>query len=113
MVRAGMPPRPRPRLGEPLTARELEVLHVLIDGQTVRAAADVMGITQQTLKNHIGAIHLKTDQHSLVGVYYRLGWLRPPYLPTQPEVCLACGEEDNFVTDTHGSYCNSCKTPKR
>ena len=78
MVRAGMPPRPQPKLGEPLTLRELEVLYELVEGETVAAVATRLEISEQTMKNHIGNIHKKTGRHSLVGVYRQQGWLRSP-----------------------------------
>ena len=45
-----------PRLIEALTARELEVLVLLADGRGNRDIAEELGITEHTVKFHLGAI---------------------------------------------------------
>ena len=42
--------------GEPLTARELDVLHLLALGLPNKAIADRLGISDQTVKFHVAAI---------------------------------------------------------
>jgi two-component system nitrate/nitrite response regulator NarL len=56
---ARRPPSPDGRgesLLEPLTARELEVLHLLSAGMTNKEIASRLGITEHTIKFHVNAI---------------------------------------------------------
>ena len=46
---------------EPLTARELEVLHLLSAGRTNKEIASRLGITEHTIKFHVNAILGKLD----------------------------------------------------
>jgi DNA-binding NarL/FixJ family response regulator len=43
-------------LGEPLTAREIEVLALLASGLSNKSIADRLGISDQTVKFHVAAI---------------------------------------------------------
>lgn len=59
-----LPPSPEGRgesLLEPLTARELEVLHLLSAGRTNKEIASRLGITEHTIKFHVNAILGKLD----------------------------------------------------
>lgn len=47
-----------------LTAREEEVLHLLVRGKTVAAMADDLFLAQGTIKAHIQHIYQKTGVHS-------------------------------------------------
>jgi DNA-binding NarL/FixJ family response regulator len=54
------PPRPGPEAGaEPLTARELEVLALLAQGLPNKQIAQRLGISEHTVKFHVGAILAK------------------------------------------------------
>ena len=64
--------------GQKLTEREKEVLLILVDGGSKAHACIALGITEQTMKNHLTAIYRKTGSHNLVGAYRYLGWLRKP-----------------------------------
>jgi DNA-binding CsgD family transcriptional regulator len=67
-----------PELGDPFTPREEEVLDALSEGATNGEAAVKLGISIQTLKNHVTSIHRKTGVRTLVGVYHQQGWIRKP-----------------------------------
>jgi DNA-binding NarL/FixJ family response regulator len=47
-----------------LTEREVEVLHLLAKGNTNGQIADILGIAEGTVKNHIVNIYQKLDVHS-------------------------------------------------
>ena len=53
-----------PPPSEPLTARENEVLQLLVRGLTNRAIAQELGITQHTVKFHVNAIMSKLGAQS-------------------------------------------------
>lgn len=58
-----------------LSVREIEVLLELMDGQGSKAVAGKLGISEQTIKNHLTTIYRKLDVTGLIGAYRRLGWL--------------------------------------
>lgn len=51
-------------LPEPLTARELDVLHLIAEGQPNKAIAEQLYISQNTVKFHLNAIMQKLDAHN-------------------------------------------------
>ena len=51
-------------IAEPLTARELEVLHLLAGGAGTAAAATALGISTATLRAHVQAVLRKLGAHS-------------------------------------------------
>lgn len=63
--------------GRSLTPRELEVMRLRATGLPVKAVADVLGISVQTVKNHQTAAYGKTGASGIVDFFYRYGWLRP------------------------------------
>jgi len=44
-----------------LSARELEVLHLLVSGNSNKEIANVLGITEATVKSHVSAILMRLD----------------------------------------------------
>mgnify|MGYP001096394343 CR=1 FL=1 len=62
----------------PLTARETEVLGHIADGNTNRQIADILHISEQTIKNHITSILRKlnaNDRAHAVVLAIRHGWI--------------------------------------
>ena len=62
----------------PLTPRQLEVLLCLRDGLTYREVAERLGLSRQTLKNHIMAIKKRLGVSTTMGALARglkEGWL--------------------------------------
>src|SRR5437899_879157 len=51
-------------LVEPLTAREVEVLELLAEGLPNKAIAERLGISDQTVKFHVGSISGKLGAHN-------------------------------------------------
>ncbi len=65
----------------PLTNREMEVLEVLIEGLSNKEIAYRLGISQQTVKNHITSIlsKLNVSDRTQAAIYaLRHGWVRLP-----------------------------------
>ena len=66
------------RLGVELTARQLQVLaEVLVHGTTI-AAADCLGISVQTTKNHVTSVIARTGANSARQAAVALGWVHFP-----------------------------------
>jgi len=64
---------------EPLTAREIQVLELLAEGLANKAIAERLGISDQTVKNHVSAILRKlevNDRTEAVVYALRNGWIR-------------------------------------
>jgi DNA-binding NarL/FixJ family response regulator len=61
-------PRPAPPTAEapPLTNRELEVLHLVVDGKTNQEIAIVLGISTKTVEKHLGEIFTRLGVASRV-----------------------------------------------
>jgi DNA-binding CsgD family transcriptional regulator len=47
-----------------LTPRELELLGLLAEGHSYRAAGEAMGITVNTVRNHVRSVYEKLHVHS-------------------------------------------------
>ncbi len=60
-----------PSLGQPLTTREAEVARLVGEGHTNRKIADRLGISEQTVKNHLTAVYDKTGAASRVQLALR------------------------------------------
>lgn len=75
-VRGSMLADPRP--SDTLTARELDVLAAIAAGSRNRDAAEVLGISEQTIKNHLSTIFHKLgvpNRTRAVTYAVRQGWL--------------------------------------
>jgi DNA-binding NarL/FixJ family response regulator len=59
--------RPAEPLPEPLTGRELEVLALMAEGLPNKAIAAQLGISDQTIKFHVGSIMGKLGAHTRTG----------------------------------------------
>ncbi len=58
---ATRPIKPKvPLFGQPLTTREAEVAQLVGEGHTNRKIAEQLGISEQTVKNHLTAVYDKT-----------------------------------------------------
>jgi DNA-binding NarL/FixJ family response regulator len=72
-------PEPRPPLVAPLSAREIEVLDLAARGNSNKIIARKLGISDQTVKNHVSAILRKLEVNDRTeAVVYALknGWIR-------------------------------------
>jgi len=54
------------RRGDPLTARELQVLALVAAGETTRAISKRLGIVENTIKGHLTSIYKKTGSANRV-----------------------------------------------
>lgn len=59
------------RMVQRMTARELEVLELLMDGRSNRAIAGALGIDEATVKAHLGRMLRKTGAHNRVELTLR------------------------------------------
>lgn len=67
-----------PRLGDPLTDRELEVLHLTALGRGNHGAARDLNLSVDTAKTHMRKLFVKlgaTDRAHLVALAFQAGWL--------------------------------------
>jgi len=55
-----------------MTERELEVVEMLIDVGTGKKVAKRLGITEQTVKNHLMSVREKTETDTTVQAIYKL-----------------------------------------
>ena len=68
--------RPAVRPIDRLAPRQLEVLRCLATGVGYDVAARRLGISIQTVKNHLWQINAKLGTHSTIGALYVIGWIR-------------------------------------
>jgi DNA-binding NarL/FixJ family response regulator len=62
----------------PLTRRETQILNYVAEGNTNKQIADILGISEQTIKNHVKAILYKlnaNDRAHAVALAIRNGWI--------------------------------------
>ena len=67
------------RSAQPLTGREHQVLTLVAEGQSNKLIALKLGISEQTVKNHVTGIMTKLrafDRTHAVVTAVRLGWLQ-------------------------------------
>jgi DNA-binding CsgD family transcriptional regulator len=81
--------RPRDiRRGDPLTARELQVLALVAAGETTPTISARLGIVENTIKSHLTSVYKKTGSANRVQAarHYldRYASSAPPRSPTEP-----------------------------
>jgi len=62
----------------PLTRRETQILNYIAEGNTNKQIADILGISEQTIKSHVSAILRKlnaNDRAHAVALAIRNGWI--------------------------------------
>ena len=62
----------------PLTPRETQILNYIADGNTNKQIANILQISEQTIKNHVSAILRKlnaNDRAHAVVLAIRHGWI--------------------------------------
>jgi len=72
---------PEEKTFSPLTNREMEILEVIVEGLSNRQIANRLGISQQTVKNHVTSILSKLDlsDRTQAAIHaIRHGWVRLP-----------------------------------
>lgn len=62
----------------PLTDRERQILEAYVEAESARKAAILLGISEQTVKNHLHAIRNKTGTATTLGALKALGWIVIP-----------------------------------
>lgn len=65
-----------------VTARELEILWYVAEHGSNRAAAELLGISEQTVKNMLSKLLIRTRSRSTLQAYHRLIGGRPIRLVT-------------------------------
>jgi DNA-binding NarL/FixJ family response regulator len=62
----------------PITSRETQILNYVAEGNSNKQIARILGISEQTIKNHVSAILRKlhaNDRAHAVGLAIRKGWI--------------------------------------
>jgi DNA-binding CsgD family transcriptional regulator len=78
MTEADMRPDRQFTLDHGITPQEWSALETYAIHGTQEAAAEVMGISIQTFKNHIGTAKSRLKARSLIEAYVILGWMKVP-----------------------------------
>jgi DNA-binding CsgD family transcriptional regulator len=60
------------------TDREVEVLAAYLSHGSTKDAADLLGLRQQTVKNHLVNLYERLDVGGAIEAALALGWLRVP-----------------------------------
>ena len=63
---------------EGLTPRQREVILRKAEGKTYGQVAYELGVTEQTVKNHLGVVYARLGAGHLIEALHILGWLRVP-----------------------------------
>ena len=71
-------PRERTVHFERLTPRQREVIIRKAEGKTYGQVAYELGVTEQTVKNHLGLVYARLGAEHLIEALRILGWLRVP-----------------------------------
>ncbi|MBI3742796.1 MAG: response regulator transcription factor [Chloroflexi bacterium] len=67
-----------PSIAHPLTERQREILALVAEGQSNKIIAATLGLSEQTIKNHLTNVMMKLhaeDRTHAVVTAIRLGWL--------------------------------------
>ena len=86
----------------PLTNRQLEILFNVAQGRTNRQVGEQLGISERTVRNHIGVIlkRLSTsDRTHAVVVAIGNGWIPIPIEPDGERVPAAAADRQVVATD--------------
>jgi DNA-binding CsgD family transcriptional regulator len=70
---------------ERLTPRQREVIIRKAEGKTYGQVAYDLGVTEQTVKNHLGLVYARLGAEHLIEALRILGWLRLPANPNHRE----------------------------
>lgn len=84
--------RPAEKVASPLTGRETEILCCIAQGMTNAGVAHALGISDQTVKNHISAIFEKLEVHdrtSAVVYVLKRNWIPMPEVPRRRSLAAA------------------------
>jgi DNA-binding CsgD family transcriptional regulator len=71
-------PQPRPRPGQSLTVRQVEILHMIARGLTNERIGDRLGMHEEVVKGHVRELRAKLgaqDRASAVDQGWRRGYL--------------------------------------
>ena len=63
---------------ERLTPRQRDVIIRKAEGKTYGQVAYELGVTEQTVKNHLGLVYARLGAEHLIEALRILGWLRLP-----------------------------------
>jgi DNA-binding CsgD family transcriptional regulator len=62
--------------GAPISPREDQVLRLRATGMTNIRAANILGLSEQTVKNHMASVYAKLGVDNLVAAMWVKGWVR-------------------------------------
>jgi len=62
----------------PITVRQLEVLRLAATGMPHARVGKELGISEQTVKNHLSSAYRKLDARNETEAFVNIGWLRVP-----------------------------------
>ena len=65
-----------PAVNPALSPREMDVLSTYAELGEIRATADAVGLSSQTVKNHLRSIYAKLGVHSGMAAVYAMGWVK-------------------------------------
>jgi DNA-binding NarL/FixJ family response regulator len=81
----------------PLSPREMEILRYVTQGKTNKQIAEILKISQQTVKNHVSSILTKlyVEDRTQAAIYaMRRGWVRIADTPNNHDNQSATNSED-------------------
>lgn len=68
-------------VGVPLSAKQLQIIHLRARGLTNKEIAGELRVSDQTIKNHISMVLVKLAVTTTEEAFTALGWLSPPDQP--------------------------------
>ena len=60
-----------------ISRRELEVFTLYIQGNVGKVIGTRLGISEQTVKNHLASVYAKLDVDNGRAAAWKLGWVKP------------------------------------